>query len=397
MLGIAIRTAQRMGIHDEGINRKHDALEAELRRRLWWSLVLFDARIAEMTDFRLGFLLPTWDCKLPLNANDFNFQPGMKNPPEVHGVNTESLFVVVRGEIGDFLRHCSFHLDFINPALKSVARPKHLDSNAEGDDLAPLQRILEDKYLRYCDPQNPLHFMTIWWARGQLAKMRFLKYLASCSKTSTDQTDTQRDTGISYALALLDCDTKILSSKLTKGFNWLIYLNFPFPAYVHVVQDLKKRPLSDRAVVAWNTMSENCAARFIAVDGRDKSIDKRENPFFKIFAGVVSQAWAKRTEAIGPGNVETPPQIVTQISERMARIEAKSGALEKDGGMEAGGDAALAMGMGDMGSSFDIEQGFGSMDNTAFGTFPGDHGMGLDVQSWGWPAVHMHPMFGRGW
>jgi hypothetical protein len=397
MLGIAIRTAQRMGIHDEGINRKHDALEAELRRRLWWSLVLFDARIAEMTDFRLGFLLPTWDCKLPLNANDFNFQPGMKNPPEVHGVNTESLFVVVRGEIGDFLRHCSFHLDFINPALKSVARPKHLDLNAEGDDLAPLQRILEDKYLRYCDPQNPLHFMTIWWARGQLAKMRFLKYLASCSKTSTDQTDTQRDTGISYALALLDCDTKILSSKLTKGFNWLIYLNFPFPAYVHVVQDLKRRPLSDRAVVAWNTMSENCAARFIAVDGRDKFMEKKENPFFKIFAGVVFQAWAKRTEAMGPGNVETPPQIVTQISERMARVEAKFGGLEKDGGMDAGGDAGLGMGMGDMGGSFDMEQGFGSMDNAAFGTFPEHNVMGLDVQSWGWPAAHMHPMFGRGW
>jgi hypothetical protein len=50
-----------------------------------------------------------------------------------------------------------------------------------------------------------------------------------------------------------------------------------------------------------------------------------------------------------------------------------------------------------MGGSFDMEQGFGSMDNAAFGTFPEHNVMGLDVQSWGWPAAHMHPMFGRGW
>jgi hypothetical protein len=395
MLGIAIRIAQRMGIHDESTNKKYDALEAELRRRLWWSLVLFDARIAEMTDFRLGLLLPTWDCKLPLNANDFNFQPGMKAAPEVHGINSEALFTVVRSEIGDFLRHCSFHLDFINPALKSVARPKYLELNVGGDQLIALERMIEDKYLRYCDPQNPLHFMTIWWARGQIAKTRFIKYLAESSQTLTEQTDTQRDTGISYALALLESDTKILDAKFTKNFNWLIYLNFPFPAYVHVVQDLKKRPLAAHAVAAWNTMSENCAARFLSVDGRDKFMDKKENPFFKIFAGVVFQAWAARTEAMGPGNVEAPPKIVTQISERMARIEAKFG-LENDGGQE-GGEAGLAMGMGNMGASYDMEQGFGNMDTAAFGAFPEQGAMGLDFQSWGWPAAHVHPMFGHGW
>lgn len=90
-LGSAIRIAQRMGIHDESANIKFPALEAELRRRLWWSLILFDARISEMTEFKLGQLLPTWDCRVPLNANDHDFRVGMKTPPDVHGFTSEAM------------------------------------------------------------------------------------------------------------------------------------------------------------------------------------------------------------------------------------------------------------------------------------------------------------------
>ncbi len=38
MLAVAIRIAKRMDIHDESSYTKYDALEAEMCRRLWWSL-----------------------------------------------------------------------------------------------------------------------------------------------------------------------------------------------------------------------------------------------------------------------------------------------------------------------------------------------------------------------
>lgn len=71
MLGVAIRIAQRMGIHNEASNATCAALEAEMRRRLWWSLVIFDNRICEMFDYRKATLAPTWDCHVPLNLSDF--------------------------------------------------------------------------------------------------------------------------------------------------------------------------------------------------------------------------------------------------------------------------------------------------------------------------------------
>jgi hypothetical protein len=403
MLGVAIRIAQRLGIHDENANSKHDALEAELRRRLWWSLVLFDSRISEFTDFRLGLLLPTWDCKLPLNANDLDLRPGMRTLPEIHGVNSENLFALVRSEFGDFLRHYPFYLDFVNPALKSVARLRPVsEPNSEADAIDALERNIEDKYLHYCDPQNPLHFMTIWWARGQIAKSRFIKHLAECSKSPAEQTIAQRDAGISYALTMLECDTKVLLSNHTKGFRWMISLNFPFPAYVHVVQDLRERPLSAHGEAAWNIMGENCEARFTGDEGKTKFMDQKRNPFFKIFTGVVFQAWTARTEALANLNssvVEPPPKIIMQINARLAQIEAKFGNEEgrdQDGGEQLDNDG-LPISMGDIGPSYNSEQGFVNMDPGTFTAIPEQMSMGFDTHSWGWPVAPFHPMLRHGW
>lgn len=396
IIGSTIRIAQRMGIHDESANEKHDALEAELRRRLWWSLVLFDARISEMTDFRLGLLLPTWNCKPPLNANDFDFRAGMKMPPEVHGMVSEALFAVVRGEIGDYLRHCSFHLDFINPALKAVARKQ-----PEGDELAALEQIIEGKYLRYCDLQNPLQFMVTWWARGQLAKLRFIRSLSDYTKVPTQRTEAQRDASISYALAMLDCDTKIMSNKHSKGYRWLIYLNFPFPAYVHIVQDLQKRPDSEHARVAWDVMSDNCAARFLDVDGRDKIMERKDNPFFMIFAGVVFQAWAAREAAmasLAPGEKEVPPMIVTQIRARMAKVDTESAQRDpQQQGTNNCGPDDQSIFLGTDITSFGHGQDLAATEQGGFSFFPEQNLVGFNTNAWGWPAPSFNPMMGNGW
>jgi hypothetical protein len=84
MLGLAIRISQRMGIHNKPIYAKCTALEAEMRRRLWWSLIMFDNRICEMFDYKTAMLAPTWDCRTPLNVNDFSIRPEVKTPPVIH-------------------------------------------------------------------------------------------------------------------------------------------------------------------------------------------------------------------------------------------------------------------------------------------------------------------------
>ncbi len=313
MLGVAIRIAQRMGIHSESALAKCTAVEAEMRRRLWWSLILFDSRIGEIANSKTTMLDPTWDCKIPLNVNDSELRPEMKGPPAIQGKSTEALFAVVRSELGEFIRHTVFHLDFTSPALKPIA--KHLPSGPapEGGELAKLEGMIEDQYLKSCDQENPIHFMTIWTTRAYLARCRLLEHHSRYSSSSVRRTEAQRDAATSHALRMLECDTKIMTSPLTKGFLWLNQFHFPFPAYIQIVQDLRRRPISEQARQAWEVMSDNYEAWF---DPQSKD----DSPLLHIFTKIVLQAWEAWEAASKQfGETLTTPRIVSSVRHTLAQ------------------------------------------------------------------------------
>lgn len=314
MLSVAIRTAQRMGIDSESNLARCSVFEAEMRRRLWWSLVLFDSRISEMAEHQTTTLAPTWDCYVPLNVGDSELQPEMKEPPPAQTKPTDALFAVVRSELGESIRHMAFYLDFTNPALKHLFKTSDRIPKTGAEELSLLEKMIEDKYLTYCDPGNPLHFTTIWWTRAYIARSRLLESISQHSAT-IPQTDAQRDTAITNALRMLECDTMFRTSPLSTRFLWLIDLHFPFPAYIQLVQELKRRPCSERAEEAWEAMSVNFQARF------DLFSKDSESPFFKIFTNMVLRAWEVREAALGRLGVSfVLPGIVSSMRQRLAQI-----------------------------------------------------------------------------
>lgn len=318
MLAIAIRIAQRMGIHSEAVLAKCTALEAEMRRRLWWSLILFDTRICEMSDYKATMLAPSWDCRIPLNVNDSDLRLEMKDLPVVQGTSTEALFIVVRSEVAEFIRNSMFYLEFTNPALKPIAKDIHHGPIPEGGEAVALEKMIEDKYLKFCDPENMLHFMTIWMTRSYLAKCRLVEHYSVYYNSSVHQTEAQCDAGISYALRMLECDTKLMASPLTKRFFWLNQLYFPMPAYIQIVQDLRRRPVSKLAEQSWEVMSTNYEARFDALYGDG-------SPFFRVFAKLILQAWEGREAVLRQSDEPFMlPTVVSRIREQATQMGEKT-------------------------------------------------------------------------
>lgn len=398
MLGVAIRIAQRMVIHNESSYAKCTALEAEMRRRLWWSLIIFDNRICEMSDYKTAMLAPTWDCRIPLNVNDFDIRPEMKSPPAIHDKPTEALFAVVRSELSDFVRHSAFHLDFTNPSLKTIAKDTQHGPVLEGDELIALEKTIEDKYLEFCNPENPLHFMTIWTTRGYLAKIRLLEHYSRYSMSSVQQTDTQLDAAISHALSMLECDTKLMTSPLTKGYLWLVHFHFPFSAYIHIVQDLRKRPIEEHAEKAWEVMSDNYEARFM-------NMEQDDNPLFKLFSRIVLQAWEAREAVFRQQDKPLePPRIVSDIKHEVMQMtsNAQNSNIERPNGavgmniddfsmpmqMDFGGHGLL-YGMGGQGSAGSGPGGYPDI--------PGQAMMDVDVNQLDWTTIDWNPMHAQGW
>jgi Fungal specific transcription factor domain len=375
MLGVAIRIAQRMGIHSESALARCPALEAELRRRLWWSLVLFDTRISEMAEHRISTLAPTWDCRIPLNVSDSDLRSEMKEPPSVQGKATDALFAVVRSELGDFVRHTMFHLDFTSPALKPIV--------PEVADLATLERLINEKYLKFCDEENPLHFMTIWWTRSYLAKCRLLEHHSKYSSLFVPQTDAQRDALISIAILMLECDTKLRNSPLTKPFRWLVHLHFAAPAYLQIVQDLKMRPSCELAEQAWEAMSDNFEAVFVFVKEDD------ESPIFRIFTKMILHAWEAREATFS--EPLTPPRIVSSMRHRLAQIGQKTQIVQQPNGSMGTGPDHFPMSMdlvsNCMSYTIGEQGGYGGIVPGAYTNMPGLPPISVDVNPLDWAAM----------
>ncbi|CAK7234657.1 hypothetical protein SBRCBS47491_009022 [Sporothrix bragantina] len=356
MLGAAMRVGQTMQINIEldtkgkGTSHKMAPLEAEMRRRLWWAMALFDSRISELSNHSPTMLDPTWDCSLPLNVNDLDFRPELKEAPRGatgrSASSSEALFAVVRSELGNAMRHMEYYLALSNPALKPMARDRELVATAaslcttspdgrprrkEYAEINALEDMIHDKYLQYCDPANGLHFMTIWVARGFVAKCRLIKYFSKFSQyafnqpqpsssastptsTSGESLPSMRDIALDDALTVIEADTNIMTSPLTRGYRWLVHLYFPLPAYIYITQELARRISGERAKHVWAVMNSNYEARFALSDSEDRYM-------FKMFASTILQAWdacEARMRAEGEPEPIDVPEMVSRIRNQLS-------------------------------------------------------------------------------
>ncbi|UKZ75622.1 hypothetical protein TrVFT333_003310 [Trichoderma virens FT-333] len=305
MLGIALRTAQRMGLDNESNLAKCDIVEAEMRRRLWWALVLFDTRICELIDTKKTALTPMWDCRIPLNVNESELRTGLREIPRTQTRISDSIFVVVRGVIADFIRHSSFYLNFTNPAMNAATKTASTKSNVDGGEVDAFEKELEEKYLQFCDAENPLQFMTLWTARGYIARYRIIERL---SLLNGPVGDSQRDALGLMAVDMITCDSNIMTSSIVKGFLWLIQMyHFPFTAYIQLLQDLKRRPISSIAAQAWSKIDENYTARLLFQENA-------KSPFYQMVSRMILQSWDARQLALNDQvQLVTTPGIVSYL------------------------------------------------------------------------------------
>ena len=298
ILGVAIRIAQRIGINREPVLAKCSPLEAEYRRRLWWSLFVFDTRVGELADTKTASICPTWDCKLPVNSNDCDFNPDMKTAPAPQTGITDALYVVVRATLAK-----QVPADFTSVGHGGISPGK---AGTEGSQIDSLENMINDNYLRFCNEENPLHFMTLWTTRGLIARYRLIQAYSDIRKKTFSFANSNF-----HAITMLQCDTKVAGSPLTKGFSWMTYFHFPLLAYIQLTHALRRQPFGKNTNHAWDTMSKNFEAH----------ADRLPGPALMILAKSVLPAWdARRTGRDYIEQLEIP-HIVTAIRRSMAGSE----------------------------------------------------------------------------
>lgn len=150
-LSLAIHLARALGVHRDGINFNLSPFETEMRRRLWWNLIILDLRSSEDHGTEASLLSDRGtDTQLPTNIDDDDISPDMLQWPEPREAGTEMTHCLVK-----------FELMRAFPRLNQITEQSYPGSTRE--EIFELKekvidecfQTVEQKYLQFCDTSIP--------------------------------------------------------------------------------------------------------------------------------------------------------------------------------------------------------------------------------------------------
>ncbi|KAK4140771.1 putative C6 transcription factor [Dichotomopilus funicola] len=240
LTGTAVRLAQRLGIHRDGAALGLPPFETEMRRRLFYTLMPLDARASQFAGMGAPVWPGGWDTRPPRNVNDIDIWPGMKDgevPVERKGV-TEMVFCLARVCVGGYFLQSDAHGH--GPMMgqfRDAAAASEMADRAEAE--------VEEKFLRYCDVVNPLHFLTACMVRAGIATLRLRIVLPHANPGA----DTDADPGavkeaFSLAMKILKSDDTLCSHPGLQKYWWhtgSFFVWGTWDAFIFVLTTLLKR------------------------------------------------------------------------------------------------------------------------------------------------------------
>lgn len=248
--GVAIRLARKMGLHRDGSSLGLPPFETEMRRRLWWHLVMVDFRTADIQGTRPSLDLSSGDARMPLNVEDADLRPGMlEPPPERNGILPVSLSLI-RCEMSESVRKLS--ADGQHGLRWEVLSSPDVPMSRKEAIIRELEDHFEQKYLRYHDPANPLHTFISIMIRSGACKMRLFAYRPRTADDRTKFSQEQQDKAFANAIKLLEYITFMRGDHAGLGkFNWQTGSSYLWITMLYVLIEMRHRKTGPEVDKTW--------------------------------------------------------------------------------------------------------------------------------------------------
>ena len=315
MTGIALRIALRGGLHRDQSSLGMDKWpwHAEMRRRIWWQIILIDLRASELTGIDSSFSFSNWDTKFPLNVNDNDLNMSIRElPPERTGA-TDMMFCLINYEMREFYREVR-STPSISQAVQNFQIIEH--SPEEKDKVVDeLERRIEQKYLRYCDPLVPLHHLCLITARAAIAISRLMIHYPRNHSTEGDDIPlARREMLFTTALKVIEYHNLVYENKSTRKFAWSMEIRFPWHALVFLLGELRLRTI-DNTDHAWTLVEQ-----FV---GYNPTLWKETRKALHVACcSLAIKAWDSRIKALQKTRQALPaePEFITQLRLRRDKV-----------------------------------------------------------------------------
>ncbi|KAK6811680.1 hypothetical protein RU639_012604 [Aspergillus parasiticus] len=228
--GVAVRIAQRMGLHRDGENLDLPPFDVEMRRRLFWQLIPLDGYAGQVSGTGISIAPGDWDTKQPLNINDDQIYPDMKQPPNAQDGASEMIFCLTKAELSEFYARTAVKMNSVSSKgqMRDNAHLERLIDNLESD--------LEMRYLRYCDIINPVHILTLGIVRAAANMVRLRSQMPSLKSQKIDEA--QRRELCVLAEKILDTDNALYANSDLRRFQWHIKTFFVWDAMICILNGL---------------------------------------------------------------------------------------------------------------------------------------------------------------
>lgn len=250
---VILRLAQGLGIHRDGTNFALKPFETEMRRRLWWHICLMDVRSSEDhgTDPLINESM--YDTRLPLNVNDDDIHPDMTEAPAEREGCTDVTFCLIRCEITSALRRANyscpgsrvFRMGNSTPSLERCERMIQILSNR-----------VEERYIKHCDMNIPIHWASATVGRLILAKLWLIVHHPLTRKDRVaNVTQATRESLFLTAIEVLEFGRLLETDPRTAQWGWLFRTNMQWHGVAFVLSEVCVRPICPVTDRAWNAIS----------------------------------------------------------------------------------------------------------------------------------------------
>ncbi|KAB8220162.1 cytochrome P450 [Aspergillus novoparasiticus] len=241
MNGVLIRAAQSIGLHRDGTHFNLTPFDAEVRRRLWWQIIVLDYRAAEDHGLEVHGFGSRSDTRLPLHVNDSDLSPELRILPGPRARWTEMSLFLLTSEIA---------IAFQKVYHTTV---DHTDNAQRLQTVQELTAYLESTYLCHCDTNIPIQKVAWLSTRSLLSKFEFFVYQLSLNKEqSQEAVSAAAERTLISACSCLEQSMELQTDDLLRGFRWLFASYNQFHCLMYVLWHLCAQPTWPHVVRVWN-------------------------------------------------------------------------------------------------------------------------------------------------
>jgi hypothetical protein len=303
-----------MGLHRESSLKDLSPFEAELRRRVWWQIVILDGRASQLTGASMNPNMQLYgDTRQPVNLSDADLVPSASTMPLSSPVTTDMLFCKVRIEIGVWMiqQKCLLSSDSETSAVGKAKFFKAIDE---------LERLIEDKYLSNMDKDLPLHLLTAYLARSAICQLRLSVYhpIHRPERTS-DLSAAQIEMLLENSLEVIRYDILSHSSPALQCYLWHIANFFPFESFVLLISTLSGRPAGQIVDTAWEVINQ-------VYEHHPSFVSETGDPLYWALGHITLKAWYQRVASARTRGISVPRELscITKLVHTRATLASES-------------------------------------------------------------------------